>query len=240
MIENGFDIITVFTTPKNFEISYSKSTVRNYNYADLSVLSRKHDIPTYKIHTNKNSKLINYTNEIKSLKPDVIVVAGWYFMIPDAILKVPKEGVWGLHSSLLPKYAGGAPLVWAKIKGEKKSGVTLFRMKKGVDNGDIIGQESFLIKDDDNIKDLLDKSTKASKKLLKQFVNKEKISYKKQNQDELEVFPQRSPKDGKIDWTLTGEEIDNFIKAQTKPYPGAWTVIGDYKVTIWDAKIEKL
>ena len=240
LTKNSFDVIAVFTTPEIFEISYSEAAVKNYNYADLSLLSRIHNIPLYNIHQNKKDNLIKYKDQIKSLDPEIILVAGWYFMIPEVILNLPKDGVWGIHSSLLPEYAGGAPLVWAKINGEKYTGVTLFRMIKGVDNGDIIGQEKFKIEIDDSIKHLLDKSFQASKKLLIKYINKEKITYKKQNYEELKVFPQRSPNDGEIDWTKTDIEINNFIKAQTKPYPGAWTIIGNYKVIIWDAKIEKI
>ena len=239
LIGNSFKISAVFTSPKKFKISYNQSNVKNYNYADLSKLTKYHKIPIYKLHKNQDDKLKNHLHQIKELKPDIIIVAGWYFMIPESILKIPKYGVWGLHSSLLPKYGGGAPLVWAKIRGEKSTGVTLFKMKKGVDNGEIIGQCEFDIRKTDTIKELIDKSIKASKKLLLKYINEEKIIYTKQNESSLEIFPQRSPSDGEIDWELTTDEIDNFIKAQTKPYPGAWKIIGNYKLTIWDAKIEK-
>ena len=240
LVKEPLDILAIFTTPKGFNISYSESIVNNYNYADLSKLSKKNDIPLFNIYKNENDSIRNYIDEIKILKPDIFIVAGWYYMIPEVVLKIPFEGAWALHSSLLPKYAGGAPLVWAKINGEKYTGVTLFKMKKGVDNGDIIGQERFKIEKEHTIKDMLENSFKASKKLLLEFIKKEKIHYKKQNNKELEIFPQRSPEDGKIDWTREETEIINFIKAQTKPYPGAWTIIGDYKLTIWDASIKKI
>ena len=62
---------------------------------------------------------------------------GWYYIVPKSLRSLAKYGAWGIHASLLPKYAGGAPLSWAIINGEKKTGVTLFKLESGIDNGDI-------------------------------------------------------------------------------------------------------
>jgi len=239
LLKKGMTIEAIFSTPNEFSISYSNKKVKNYNYADLSKIANNFGIKHVEIQTEAGERVSSYYDFIKDLSPDVIIVAGWYFMIPEKILNLPKEGVWGLHASLLPKYAGGAPLVWAMIEGEDFSGVTLFKMKKGVDNGDILGQYKFKISKDDTIRELIKKSTIASKRLLVKYLNKEEINYRKQIENRIEIYPQRSPSDGIIDWSESSEFIERFIRAQTKPYPGAWTIIGNKKVTIWDAKIQK-
>ena len=107
-------------------------------------------------------------------------------MIPESILKIPKYGVWGLHSSLLQNMEEEHPWFGLKSGGKKSTGVTLFKMKKGVDNGEIIGQCEFDIRKTDTIKELIDKSIKASKKLLLKYINEEKIIYTKQNESSLD------------------------------------------------------
>ncbi len=103
-------------------------------------------------------------------------------MVPKAIREIPTYGAWGIHASLLPKYAGGAPLVWAIIEGEKETGITLFKMDSGVDDGDIIEQRNFPIASTDTIKEVYDKATLASKKVLSTVFSKNYIlNFKKQD-----------------------------------------------------------
>jgi methionyl-tRNA formyltransferase len=238
LILKKFNITHIFSSPEEFKISYSKKNIKNYNYTDLSRLAKKYAIKFIEISKENNEKLSDFKEIIKKVAPDIILVAGWYYMIPKSILSIPKHGVWGLHASLLPKYAGGAPLVWAMLNGEKETGITLFRMKEGVDNGDIIGQRKFKINNEDTIEKMIIKSIQASKRLLSQYLNKKELFYKNQNPNLIKIYPQRSPDDGEIDWDNDPEYIQRFIRAQTKPYPGAWTIIGNKKIIIWDAEID--
>jgi len=114
-------------------------------------------------------------------------------------------------------------------------------MDDGVDTGDIIGQGAFSIEETDTIREVLLKAENAALHLLEEFIPKmaEGTAPRvQQNHNEASIFHQRTPEDGLIDWTWEKEKIQNFIRAQTRPYPGAYTIIGDKKVTIWDAKIE--
>lgn len=239
LLKKGIIVKAIFSIPNEFSISYSNKKVKNYNYADLSKIATNNGIKYIEIKTEEGERISNHYDLIKKISPDVILVSGWYYMIPEKILSLPKEGVWGLHASLLPNYAGGAPLVWAMINNEDFTGVTLFKMKKGVDNGDIIGQRIFRINNIDTIDKLVKKSAEASKRLLNKFLNQKEIKYINQLESEIKIYPQRSPKDGEIDWSKSPEYIERFIRAQTKPYPGAWTLIDGKKITIWDAKIER-
>jgi methionyl-tRNA formyltransferase len=239
VIENSLTEITgIFTIPESFRISYSDSLVKNYTYRDFSEIGEKYNIPV----TEVTQKMSFYTDEIKSFKADFILVAGWYYKIPAEIINSVSKGCAGFHSSLLPKYRGGAPLVWALINGETETGITFFYFDEGTDTGDIIAQKKILIAEDDNIKTLTDKTTAAAFEILREFIpmiangTAPRI---KQDHSQATYYPQRKPEDGLIDWSWEPQRIKNFIRAQTKPYPGAFTIINGKKVIIWDADIEK-
>jgi methionyl-tRNA formyltransferase len=232
-------ISAIFSIPAEFSISYSEEKVKNTNFADLSAYAHELNVPLYWVDADKGKRTTDYTDTLKEIKPDVILVMGWYYMVSKKIRDIATYGAWGIHASLLPNYAGGAPLVWAIIEGEKSSGVTLFQLSDGVDDGDIIAQEEFSIEKNDTIKEVYDKATRASIKILNDVFERgvNQLELRAQEKSKIKVYPQRSPIDGKIDWNWPAEKIHNFIRAQTKPYPGAWTIINNKKVILWDATI---
>lgn len=154
LLQNGIAIDLLFTIPKEFSISYCSDKVTNYNYADLNVLAAKYQIRSFEVDSKTGHKTSDYFDAIKELKPDILLVLGWYFMVPRKIRELAKYGAWGIHASLLPNYAGGAPLVWAIIEGQTKTGVTLFKLADGVDDGDIIAQKEIVIEEHDTIKEV--------------------------------------------------------------------------------------
>ena len=105
----------------------------------------KHNIPVF-----QPVKIKEDYEAIKRLKPDLIITCAYGQIIPEALLKVPKIGSFNVHASLLPKYRGGAPIHWALINGEKKTGVTIMYMDKGMDTGDMISKVIYDIKPEDN------------------------------------------------------------------------------------------
>jgi len=217
------DLKAVFTIPEEFSISYSDKVVKNTNFADLSVYAKKWNISHFEVNSKEGKRLKDYKDFIKKCKPDVILVLGWYYMVPKEIREIATYGAWGIHASLLPEYAGGAPLVWAMINGENKTGVTLFQLSNGVDDGDIIDQRPFSISMNETIKEVYKKATIESKKILiKAFDAPEKIEFTPQDKSKIQVYPQRKPEDGEINLSWSSERIYNFIRAQCSPYPGAF------------------
>ncbi|MDP4092262.1 MAG: methionyl-tRNA formyltransferase [Bacillota bacterium] len=236
-INLGFEIVGCAYTPKVFNISYAPKGVNNINYFDFAEAARQFNIPC--ISYDKDN-IEDFNSRVKSLEPDLIIVAGWYYMLPKLLREIAPKGVIGLHASLLPRYRGGAPLVWAMINGEKYTGLSMFYISQGVDTGDIIGQESFEIGESDTIADLLVKTEAAAEVLLEKYLPlmaTDKAPRIKQKESDVTIYPQRSPKDGEIDWSWEPQRIRNFIRAQTHPYPGAFTVISGKKIIIWDADI---
>jgi len=240
LIQNNFIPKAIFYIPQNYTITINKIKQKknNSNYADLKQVGIDYNIPTYEVDSLDNRKLKDYEKIIYKLNLDLILVLGWYYMIPTGIRNLAKYGAWGIHASLLPKYAGNAPLVWAIIHGEKKTGVTLFKMDNGVDDGDIIRQIHFFIKNTDSIKEVYSKATEKSKEILKEvFNNFENLTFNAQDKVKIEVYPARNPEDGEINWNDSSVNIYNFIRAQSLPYPCAFSYIKNKKIKIIDSRI---
>lgn len=230
------EVAGIFTIPQEFSISYSPVPIKNMQYADFRKIANAHNIPLIEVQ----GKMRDYKKQLMDLEPDFLLVIGWYYMIPKSLRELAAKGCAGIHASLLPKYRGGAPLVWAMINGEKETGVSLFYFEDGVDNGNIIAQKKFPITGDDTIREVLAKAADASLSILEEFIPqiaKNVAPSIPQNHAEATHVPQRKPADGCIDWAWDTQRIKNFIRAQTRPYPGAFTIIGGKKITIWDADI---
>lgn len=231
------EVTALFTIPENFNISYNAQGVRNYNFADLKGIAEKNNIPVYEVDSSEGKKMTDYLPVFEKLNADVILALGWYYMVPKKVRNTAKFGAWGIHASLLPNYAGHAPLVWAIIEGEKETGVTLFRLDEGVDDGDIIMQKKFSIEEDDTIKEVYEKAAGVSAEILRDvFGNIANIKFTPQDRSKIKVYPHRTPEDGLIDMNWDTQRIKNFIRAQTKPYPGAYVVFNNEKISIWNYK----
>jgi methionyl-tRNA formyltransferase len=230
LMENRFHVEAVFTIPETFHISYSEQPVRNYNYADLRGFAKKHGLRTYEVDSGPGKRIGDYYEVLAGIGADVILVVGWYYMVPKRVRDLAKYGAWGIHASLLPKYGGGAPLVWAMIRGEEEAGVTLFRLGEGVDDGEIIAQEKFPIAFDDTIREVYEKAVERSKGILVHALNNsDTIDYRPQDKKGVEHYPQRRPEDGELDLSKSAMELYNFIRAQSSPYPGAFIRTADGK-----------
>jgi methionyl-tRNA formyltransferase len=235
---DGIDVVGVISAQKEFKISYSRANVNNILHADIQTFSREHGLPVMMLETNMLDHELIET--VESWKPDAFLVCGWYHMIPDGWFEMAPA--YGLHASLLPDYSGGAPLVWAMINGESKTGITLFKMDSGVDTGPIVGQASTKIYDDDTILSLYRRIEELGLKLLSDkmpLINAGIQRLKPQNNNMRRVMPQRSPEDGLIDWSCDSKYLDRFIRAQTLPYPGAFSFYLQDKVYIWKARVDQ-
>jgi methionyl-tRNA formyltransferase len=238
VLAQGHDVVAIVSMREEFEISYAEEPVRNVNYASFEDLAAVHDIPLLYVERRVEDELLE---QLRALEPDFALVVGWYYTIPRALRELFPSGVAGIHASLLPRFRGGAPLVWALIEGERETGVTLFHLEDEPDSGDVIGRRSFPITDTDTIATLLAKAEAASLDLLREAIPllaDGRAPREPQDETQATTYPQRSPADGEIDWRSSAAELDRFIRAQTRPYPGAWTVLHGKHVTIWDATIE--
>jgi methionyl-tRNA formyltransferase len=167
-------------------------------------------------------------------------VCGWYWILDDAVLELVPRGLWGIHNSLLPKYRGGSPLVWSIINGDKEVGSTVFKISAGVDTGDILYQVKTHNHLEDNIQTIL---IRLESLLLNDLPDKwqallnGKIELKKQRDVDATYCGQRIPDDGLIDWSKSATEIHNFIRAQSPPYPCAFSFSENERIYFEKTKI---
>lgn len=230
------NVTGIVTSPQSFAISYRPSGVTNVLHADLVRLAGIHSIPVRMLELTMNEPGLFET--VSKWKPDAFLVAGWYHMIPKRWRQLAPA--YGLHASLLPDYCGGAPLVWAMINGEPKTGITLFQMDDGVDSGPIAGQQEEPILPNDTIATLYARIEERGLALLRgalPLLANNSLKLHKQDESRRRIVTQRSPEDGLIDWSQNAESVDRFIRAQTKPYPGAFTTLADKPVHIWRTQV---
>ena len=226
----------IVTAPQTFTISYRPSGVTNVLHADVAGLANSHAIPLRTLERSMNEP--GLFEAVAEWNPEAFLVAGWYHMIPKRWRELAPA--YGLHASLLPDYSGGAPLVWAMINGEPKTGITLFQMDDGVDSGPIARQKEEPIYPNDTIATLYARIEERGLELLRNALPQLASGTLKlylQDETRRRTVPQRSPEDGLIDWTKDAESIDRFIRAQTRPYPGAFTTLEGRPLHIWSAQV---
>ena len=206
-------------------------------YRSFDGLAEKHGIAIHKI---KHIRSASSVELIKGLAPDLLIVIGWSQLVSDEVLRIPRLGSIGLHTTLLPRHRGRAPIPWAIIKGLGKSGNTLFYFTPGVDNGDIIGQEPFYITLTDTAQTVYEKATHAGVNLVLKYLPMIKDGTApriKQDESMADHWPKRTPADGLIDWNKPALEIHNLIRGVSHPYPGAFTYFNGRKIIVWSSGI---
>lgn len=180
-------------------------------------------------------------SSLQALEPAVLLVSNYYQILPAQTRACCRLGVYGFHASLLPQLRGNAPLVWAILNGFDRTGVTLFSLEEELDAGGIVGQTAFPIAADDTIAELIAKATDAACSLAREHVASlvEGTAVLTPQIDEQASYgSKRRPEDGVIDWSRSAEEVVRFIRAQTRPYPGAFTYRQDGgRVWIWQARV---
>ncbi len=184
----------------------------------------------------KNEEFIE---EIKSLQPDVICVVAYGKILPQEILDIPPKGSINVHGSLLPKYRGAAPIQWAVLNGDKKTGITTMYMGAGMDTGDMILKEEVQIGEDETTGELWERLSKIGAKLLvetlKQIENGTAPRIKQG--DDFTMAPMLNKEMAKIDWqNKTAQEIKNLVRG-LNPIMGAYTFLNGKKIKLWKVGI---
>ena len=180
-----------------------------------------------------------FVEELRSYKPEVIVVVAFGQILTDAILNMPKYGCINVHASLLPKYRGASPIQWAVIDGCEYSGVTTMQMDTGIDTGDILLVEKVKLDKKETGASLFDRLSEVGAKLLvKTLEEAQKGTLKpvKQNEDEATHVKMLSKSFGEIDFTKSAVVIERLIRGLNS-WPSAFTYINGKMLKIWDADV---
>ncbi|MDH4231307.1 MAG: methionyl-tRNA formyltransferase [Nitrospirota bacterium] len=179
-----------------------------------------------------------FLEDITRLDPDCIVVVAYGRIIPPSLLKLPHLGCINVHASLLPAYRGAAPIQWALINGEDKTGVTTMLMDEGLDTGDILLKEEVDIYDEDNAVTLAQRLSMIGASLLiktLQGVKDKRIKPLPQS-SEVSYAPPLKKENGRVDWSLSAREIVNLIRG-TYPWPGAYCSMNGEKINFIKAAV---
>jgi len=224
-------VVTQPDRPKGRELKLMPSPVK--------VLAGQLGLPVLQPARARDEKFIA---ELRALNPDLIVVVAYGHILPQTILDLPRYGCLNVHTSLLPKYRGAAPIQWAIANGEIETGVTIMKMDAGLDTGPIVTQRRTAILPEDDSASLHDRLAQFGAELLVQTIPDSiagKIQPRPQPAEGVSHAPKIKKEDGHVDWSLPAQTIGNRLRAFT-PWPGAFTFLPDqpkpHLLKIWKAE----
>ena len=227
-----YDIIGVVTNvdkPKGRGMKLQPSEVKEF--------AIEKQIKVYQPIKIKNNT--EFINEIKKLAPDVICVVAYGKILPKEILDIPRYGCINVHASLLPKYRGAAPIQWAILNGDKKTGVTTMYMDVGMDTGDMILKEEVEINENETTGQLWERLSKIGGNLLIETLKQIKAGTANRTKqgDNYTLAPMISKDMAQIDWAgKTALEIKNLVRG-LNPFMGAYSYLNGKKIKFWKVDI---
>ena len=231
LIKSKFNVVGVIAAPDK-----PAGRGRKINESSVKKYAKENSL---NILQPTNLKSEEFITELQSLNANLQIVVA-FRMLPKSVWQMPEYGTFNLHASLLPKYRGAAPINWAIINGEKKTGVTTFFIDEKIDTGNIILQKEVLIDDKETVGQLHDNLMHLGSKLVVETVKQienESVKTFKQTEVENKFAPKIFNNTCKIDWNDSLENIYNLIRG-LNPYPAAWTTLinneEEIKVKIYD------
>lgn len=192
------------------------------------------NIPVY-----QKEKISKDYEFLKEIKPDVIITLAYGQIVPQGMLDIPTLGAINLHGSLLPKYRGAAPIQYSLINNDKVTGMTLMKMIKAMDAGEMYDKEEVEISNDDNMTSLFEKMGDAALRLILRALPKYLTGELKgvpQDESLVTFSPSIKPEEEKLDLSLTKERIFGYIRALSD-VPGAYLYLENEKIKIYKAEI---
>src|SRR3989304_6278533 len=244
--EIGLEILKA-SIPKDRVCGIITAEGRDASLPVASLWTRDVSIP-YAIQPRDRSseQYRNFIEWIKGLRPDIGIVCSYSLILSEEIFNTALKGTFNVHGGLLPEYRGANVLNWVLINGENETGVTIHRVIKGVDMGDIVSQKKVPVNFTDTALTLREKLRNATIGLIKEswnLLNKDPVPVFTQDESSAKMWRRRKPEDGLIDWNRPAIEIHNLIRALVAPWPGAFyfdengeKVVIDYFLSLNDVK----
>ena len=231
--EAGHDIVGVYTrmdTPKNRGMKMLPPPVK--------VKALEYGIPVYQ---PKNLRGEDTQQELRDMAPEVIVVAAYGRILPQAVLDIPKHGCLNIHASLLPKYRGASPINACILHGETQAGVTIMQMDAGLDTGDMLLPASTQMLPDESDGSLHDRLAKIGGEAIVKALDllaKGELKGEPQPAEGFTYAPMIQTADCKIDFSKSAKEVSCAIRAYD-PAPGAFAMLGGEKMKLFGASLEQ-
>jgi methionyl-tRNA formyltransferase len=233
LLDSEHEVTLVVTHPKS-DHAYEK--IWDDSVADLA---EKHGVPVLLRNRPDDDELLE---RLRAAEPDVIVATNWRTWIPPSIFTLPRLGTLNVHDSLLPAYAGFSPLIWALINGEKEVGVTAHMMDDTLDAGDIVLQRAVPVGPRDTTTDLFHRTLELFGPITVDglaLLASGRTDWVKQDRSRASFFHKRADEDLRIDWAWPAEDLDRLVRAQSRPYPSAYTYHRGRRLEIVSAEVSR-
>ena len=232
LYQNGYPISVVYTQPPK-----KSNRGQKLNKSPINLFSEtiSLNVRTPKVLKNNNEEEL-YLSE---LKPDLVIVVSYGQIIPQNLLKIPKNGFLNVHASLLPKWRGAAPIQRSIMNLDKETGISIMKIKKNLDSGPVCNSYKIDITENDNFETLSNKlSILAAEKIsdIVQEILDDKLKFEDQNHEQASYAGKIEKSEGKIDWNKPAESIIGKING-LYPDPGAWFIYNGERYKILKAKV---
>lgn len=225
------EIIAVYTQPDR-----PAGRGKKINISPVKAFAIEHRIPVFQPRNFKTHQAIE---QLKRLQPDVMIVAAYGLILPKAVLEIPRLGCINIHASLLPRWRGAAPIQYAILSGDDKSGITLMQMNEGLDTGNILSIAKVAILKTETFGSLHDRLAKIGAKALMDLlfnIEKHSLTPKPQDNRLATYAPKIQKSDAKIDWEKPAAIIDRQIRA-FNPHPIAYSIFKGQPLRLYEAEI---
>lgn len=227
LVEGGHEVVAVYTQPDRPSGRGNKIV-----FSPVKQFAMDHDVPVFQPTKIKTPDALA---EFKANKADVAVVVAYGRILPGPFLTALPNGAINVHFSLLPKYRGAAPVNWAIVDGQLKTGVSTMKMDVGLDTGDILLQHETEIGAEENSIGLMDRLSIIGADLLIETLDDiEQIIPVKQDDSNATFAPIMRKEDGKFSWEMLSDEIVRRVRG-FQPFPTTYTFLDSKKLTLWRA-----
>jgi len=195
---------------------------------ELATWAQSEKIQTYKPSTHDEIRLI-----IEKDKPDLVITIAYGQLIPELLLDLPKHGWINVHFSTLPKWRGAAPVQWAILNGDKESGISIFKLERGMDTGPIYLMQSIQIESSERSEELLERLSILGSSLTLDSLTliSDGFTPQAQSAQGVSIAPKFKKSDGQLDWSQSSEQIFNRYRALSYN-PGVWSMLSDLRIKI--------
>ena len=231
LIHSQHDIIAVYTQPDR-----PAGRGRKLHASPVKELALEHDIPVLQ---PQNFKDVETSNTLRDLNADIMIVAAYGLILPQAVLDTPRLGCLNIHASLLPRWRGAAPIQRAIAAGDTESGISIMQMDAGLDTGDILRLDSCEIRSDDTGGSLHDRLAEIGATAILNCLDdviENKIKPQKQDNSAAVYAHKLNKKEAEINWSSSAEQIQQLIRA-FNPWPVTYTYLNNKTLRLWSAEI---